>query len=147
MSTKKSRLIVDGFLLVSVIVTFVSVQFIYQILWFHVISGTVTGALFIVHMFHHRPWLLHATAALKSGKIGPQNKRLFIVSILLFKIWFLTIISGVFSLLNRVGIIENFETLGDIHNTLAMIGMVLIVVHLYLNIRMLLKSFKAKKSN
>ena len=91
--------------------------------------GTITTVLLVVRLFMQRRWMQHAGEAVKSGKAGDHTKRAYLLSILLFKLWFLTALSGVLSFLRHIGYTTAFEGIGSVHGITAISSTVLLTVY------------------
>jgi hypothetical protein len=62
---------------------------------FHEIAGLIIFALFVIHLFYNRKWIIHASKKIIDKTFSKRIKTMYVVDILLFCMFILTGISGV----------------------------------------------------
>lgn len=117
------------FLIISIAFTMIGGFIGYAGTLAHLLIAVTTSVLLVVKLFHMRRWMQHAGEAVKSGKAGDHTKRTYLLSIFLFKIWFLTIISGIISFLRNIGYTTALEGINQVHGITAMVATGLTVAY------------------
>ncbi|MCL1936521.1 MAG: hypothetical protein FWF57_09150 [Defluviitaleaceae bacterium] len=133
MNNKKTKILLTILMFLSLATTIYFVA-IYRNINLHILFGIITSTLLTVIFFMQRQWLSHASKSFRSGKIGENNKKIFLINILLFKIWFFAIMSGIISTLVYFNIISFFEDVYTLHGLTAYFGSLLLIIYLGFNI-------------
>lgn len=144
MKINRMKLFVNGMLFVSILSTLYTVQLIEYNIFFHILSGVLTVLFLTLHVLMKKGWLVHATKALKAGKMGDKTKAFYILNILLFKVWIFAIVAGIVTLLYNINILTNFNVAGELHSVLILFALSLTVLHLIFN---LIRFFTFKRKN
>ncbi|MCL1925340.1 MAG: hypothetical protein FWF50_07140 [Defluviitaleaceae bacterium] len=92
----------------------------------HTILGVVFTALLTTHILIKRKWLVAVGRKIRTAE--PKQKQKYIVAILMIKVWYIAISAAIFSGFTE----ENWPI--DIHQNFVLIGIVLVIIHLYQNI-------------
>jgi len=128
MSNKRTKIIVDIFMTVFIILSFIrwdNANFA-----FHAIVGIGCTLFFVLHIFIHRKWLKATTKSCFMGKLSKVLKGKYIINMFLLVVWGISIITGFIAIAPFFS--ETYEVFlwGRVHGITARIGLALIIIHI-----------------
>lgn len=130
MSNRKAKIIVDIFMTMFVILSFVR--------WdgdsgfmFHAVVGSVFTLLLALHLYLNRKWVVSATKSMLAKKANKKVKQLYIVDLILMVVWGIAIITGFLAIPSFVHGIESFDIFSRIHAISSRVGAGIILIHIY----------------
>ena len=128
MNNKRTKIIVDIFMVVFLVLSFVR--------WdgtggavYHFSVGTACALFFAIHIFIHRKWIRACTKSCFTGKLSKTLKGKYVIDMLLLVFWGIAIITGFIAIppfLNESGVTSG---IGRVHGITARVGLMLIIVH------------------
>jgi len=130
MNTRKTKITVDIFMTLFVILSFVR--------WcgdggfiFHAVVSSVFTLLVALHLFLNRKWVVSVTKSIIARKANSKTKQLYFVDIILMTVWGIAIITGFLAIPSFLNENESFHVFSRIHSVSSRIGAVVILVHIY----------------
>ena len=130
MSNRKAKIIVDIFMTIFVVLSFVR--------WdssggftFHAIVGSMFALSAVVHLYLNRKWVISVTKSIFAKKANKKIKQLYFVDVALIVVWDITIVTGFLAIPFFINDTPAFYVFGRIHAVSSRIGAALILVHIY----------------
>ena len=133
MSNRKAKIIVDIFMTIFLILSFVRWSGILGLI-FHCIVGIIFSVFLAIHLYLNRKWIVSVTKNMLSKKANKKTKQLYIVDITLFAVWIVAIITGFPAIFSYAFGIESFYVFSRVHAVSSRVGGVLIIVHIFQHI-------------
>ena len=130
MSNKTCKIIVDIFMAIFVMLSFVRWDGTGGFI-FHAAVGSAFALLVALHLFLNRKWIISVTKSIRAKKVNNKTKQIYIVDIILIIVWDITIITGFLAIPSFLGGMESFYMFGRIHAVSSRIGAAVILVHIY----------------
>ncbi|MCL2365232.1 MAG: hypothetical protein FWC71_11290 [Defluviitaleaceae bacterium] len=127
MNNRRTKIMVDIFMMVFLILSFVRWDgtggFIY-----HAVVGSACALFFGVHVFIHRKWIVSVSKSFFGEKLNRKLREKYVVNMLLLLVWGVSIVTGFLAIAPFFDDVGG-AGMGRLHGITARIGLVLIVVH------------------
>jgi len=129
MKNGKIKIIVDILIFVILIFGLIPTEIIP--VYAHYLLGLLFPVLFLIHIFLNRKWCITITKVLISGKPNQKTKRQYRTDLLLLILWILVTLSGFPAMGYAMGSGDEFIIYKHIHVALAIIGSLVVLIHLH----------------
>jgi len=111
---------------------------------YHFVTGGLCAFFFALHICIHRKWIKATTKLCFTGKLSKALRWKYIVDVLLFAVWGISIVTGFITMSPFLSDMENISPLGRLHGITARFGLALIVIHLIQHIPQIKSYLKIK---
>jgi len=128
MNSRRTKIIVDIFMTVFLILSFVRWDGVGGAIY-HFVVGCLCAFFFSFHVFIHRKWIRATTMSCFTGKLKKALRGKYIINMLLLVVWGISIIAGFFGIAPFFSDMDNISGFGRLHGITARVGLVLLVIH------------------
>jgi len=112
---------------------------------YHILVGTITTLLFIVHVYLNRKILVAMIKSNKEKKLNKKNVYKCRMSLFLIVIWSIAIGSGLLAIGSYVYMIDSMSIFSKIHAVSSRLGVIFIVIHCIQHLTQIKSYIKIKK--
>ena len=144
MNNRKAKIIVDIFMTIFVILSFVRWSGNGGLI-FHLAVGTIFAVFVATHLYLNRKWVVAVTKSIKKRRANKKMKRLYVIDMILIAVWSIAIMTGFLAIPSFAFGMEAFWVFGRIHAVSVRLGSVLILVHIIQHWGQIRSYFRLKK--
>jgi len=128
MKSKNTKIIVDIFMAVFLILSFV--RWDNSNFAFHAIVGLGCTVFFVIHVFIHKRWLKATTKSCFAGKLSRALRGKYIIDISLLIVWSASIVAGFIAIAPFFGEAHGGFLWGRLHGITARIALAFVIIHI-----------------
>ena len=129
MNSKRTKIIIDIFMTIFLVLSFIRWEASNFV--FHAIVGSGCTLFFALHIFVHRKWLKATTKSCFAGKLNKSLKGKYVVNMFLLIVWGASIITGFIAIAPFFSGTYEVILWGRIHGITARIGLALVIIHIF----------------
>ena len=145
MNSRRTKIIVDIFMTIFLILSFIRWEGVDGAIY-HIVVGCTCTLFFSIHVFIHRKWIKTTIKSCFSGKLSKVLIGKFVIDILLLIFWSISIITGFIAIVPFFNEREGGFDWGSFHGITARIGLLLIIIHIIQHIPQIKSYLGIKKS-